>query len=58
MESLLKQFFTNMQHSTFTIPTNCKMLHISNKREECTVKGTKLIILSVFFWRIDTLRLE
>ena len=47
-----------MQHSTFTIPTNCKMLHISNKREECTVKGAKLIILSVFFWRIDTLRLE
>lgn len=31
------------------------MLHILNKREQCTLKGAKLIILSVFFWRIDTL---
>ena len=54
-ESLLKQFFTNIQHLTFTISTNFKILDISKKGEVSTLNGAKLINFNGFFWRIDTL---
>ena len=56
-EPLLKQLFTSIQHSTFTISTNFKILHILNKGEVCALNGAKLITVSGFFCRIDTLSL-
>ena len=47
--------FTNIQHLTFTISTNFKILHISNKGEVSALNGAKLINFNGFFWRIDTL---
>ena len=45
-ESLLKQLFTNIQHSTFMVSTNFKILHILNKGEVCALlSSAKLIIL-------------
>ena len=38
-EYLLKQLFTNIQHSTFTISTNFKILHILNKGETCALNS-------------------
>ena len=40
-ESLLKRFYTNMQHSTFKISTNFKILHILNIGEVCAFNGAK-----------------
>ena len=57
-ESLLKDLFTNIQHSTFTISTNFKILHILKKSGKCALNGAKLIILTVFFWGIYNLRLK
>ena len=56
-ESLLKQLFTNIQHSAFAKSINFKILHILNEGEVCVLNGGKLIILSTLSWRIDTLSL-
>lgn len=34
------------------------MFHILHKREIYALKGAKLVILSGFFWRIDTVSLR
>ena len=47
-ESLLKQLFTNIQHSSFMIATNFKKLHILNKGEVCALNSAKSIILRAF----------
>ena len=38
-EYLLKQLFTNIQHSTIAISTNFKILHILNKAETCALNS-------------------
>ena len=53
-EFLLKQLFMKMQLSTFTIWANFKILQFLNKGVVWALKGAKFIILSAFFWRIDT----
>ena len=46
-ESLLKQLFRNVQHLTFIISTNFKILHMLNKGV-CALNDTKSIILRAF----------
>ena len=53
-ESLLKQLFMKTQLSTFVRSENFKTLQFLNKGVAWALKIAKFIILSVFFWRIDT----
>ena len=49
IESLLKQWFTNMQNSRFTITTSFNILRTLNNVDVCGLNGIRLIILSAFF---------
>ena len=53
-ESLLKQLFIEIQLSTFMISANFKILQFLNKGVVWALKDAKFIIVSAFFWRIDT----